>query len=81
MIEFLEYALFALLGLAVGFNLRNDRALKSEQRTFEMVDEEVRSRLEIAENLNDSLKSDVRFLKGKIDRLKQELMVVASINK
>ena len=75
MVEFLEFALFALLGLAVGYNLRNERALKSEQKTFEMVDQEVRKQLAIAENLNDSLRVDVRFLKEKIDRLKQERVI------
>jgi len=75
MVEFLEFALFALLGLAVGYNLRNERALKSEQKTFEMVDQEVRKQLAIAENLNDSLRVDVRFLKEKIDRFNQESAV------
>lgn len=72
MVEFLEIGLFVLLGLAVGYNLRNDRALNAEKKTFEMVDQEVRKRLEVAENLNDSLKEDVRFMKEKIYRLKQE---------
>ena len=43
---------------------------QKRQNYFEQVDEEVRNRLHVAENLNKSLLSDVRFLREKLERLK-----------
>lgn len=72
LVEYVEFLMFLILGLGIGYNLRNERALKLEKKTFEMVDENTRQRLEISENLNTSLKEDIKFLKAKIDRLNQE---------
>lgn len=72
LVEYVEFLMFLILGLGIGYNLRNERALKLEQKTFEMVDKNTRQRLEISENLNTSLKEDIKFLKAKIDRLNQE---------
>lgn len=38
-----------------------------------VVDQFIRKRLEISENLNGSLRDDIKFLRQKIDRLNQEI--------
>lgn len=54
-------------GLAIAYNRRDFR----QQRTFEQIDEEVRSDLERYKNLSESLKDDVRFLKTRMSYIKQ----------
>lgn len=74
LVEYVEFLMFLVLGLGVGYNLRNERALNAERKTFEMVDQAIRKRLEISENLNGSLRDDIKFLRQKIERLNQEIV-------
>lgn len=61
---------FFVIGMIVGYNLRNARAEEKEQRTFEQVDEQVRKDLVKQKNLNKSLQDDVTFLREKLNKLK-----------
>ena len=72
--EFVEYGVFLLLGMVIGYNLKNKRAVAAASKTFEMVDEEVRQRLAVSENLNKSLLDDIKFLREKIERLNEKIL-------
>lgn len=63
------YIVLIGLGVLVGYNLRNSYAESKEQKTIGEVDEAIRRKLEIAENLNKSLLDDVTYLRKKIDVL------------
>jgi hypothetical protein len=69
MIEFL----FLAFGIVIGYNIRNSLADRKENLILEQVDADIRNELAIAKNLNKSLLSDVRFLRDKIARMKNEL--------
>ena len=62
--------IFLGLGLMIGMHIRNSYAEQKERKTFDQVDEQVRNELSIAKNLNKSLLDDVRFLREKLQRLK-----------
>lgn len=61
---------FFVIGMVVGYNLRNARAEEKEQRLFDEVDEQVRKDLVRHKNLNKSLQDDVTFLREKLSKLK-----------
>ena len=63
---FILYAVIFGLGVLVGINMRNSFAEEKERRTFNQIDEDVRSRLQVAEELNRSLLSDLAFAKKKL---------------
>jgi hypothetical protein len=60
------------LGVLVGLNIKHDLENKKFNKNFNNIDEEIRNRLAIAENLNQSLKQDKEFLKEKIWKLEQD---------
>mgnify|MGYP003351143217 FL=1 len=62
--------IFLSFGILIGINLRNTYAQNKERKTFNEVDEQVRNELAVAKNLNKSLLDDVRFLREKLQRLK-----------
>jgi hypothetical protein len=64
--------LFLVFGVVIGYNMRNASAQQKENRLLEEVDEQVRNDLAIAKNLNQSLMQDVRFLRDKIARMKND---------
>jgi hypothetical protein len=64
--------LFALLGLAVGYNIRHERAAHKENLVLEKVDARLRRELEVAKNLNESLRQDVAELKGQLAAMKKQ---------
>ena len=70
MSEILLNLLFLGFGILIGINLRNRYAEGKEQRTLNQVDEQIRNELAVAKNLNKSLLDDVRFLREKLQRLK-----------
>jgi|GEM_PF-4971601 len=66
MSSFIVYGVVTGLGILVGYHLRNTYAEKIERATLESVDQEIRNRLVVAENLNKSLLADVTFLRKKV---------------
>ena len=62
--------IFLSFGILIGINLRNTYAQNKERKTFNEVDEQVRNELAVAKNLNKSLLDDIRFLREKLQRLK-----------
>jgi hypothetical protein len=63
---FILYSVIFGIGVLIGINLRNHYAEEKEKRTFAQVDEEVRNRLSVAEELNRSLLSDLAYAKKKL---------------
>ena len=63
---FILYSVIFGIGVLIGINLRNHYAEEKEKRTFAQVDEEVRNRLNVAEELNRSLLSDLAYAKKKL---------------
>ena len=59
-------AVVFVLGYAIGKNSRNEQAEQKEQKTIEQVDYAIRKELEIAKNLNGSLRQDVEYLRNKL---------------
>jgi hypothetical protein len=55
--------LFTLLGIVVGFNIRHESRLHKENLVLDQVDERLRKELDIAKNLNDSLRLDIADLR------------------
>lgn len=70
MTDIIINSVFFTLGILIGINLRNSYAENKERKTVSQVDEQVRNELVVAKNLNKSLLSDVRFLREKLQRLK-----------
>lgn len=62
--------LFFGFGILIGVNWRNSYAERKERLLFDQVDEKVRNELTVAKNLNKSLLDDVRFLRNKLERIK-----------
>ena len=58
--------LLLLLGIVIGYNIRYERRLHAESLVLEQVDARIRRDLEVATNLNDSLRKDVAELKQKL---------------
>ena len=52
--SFILYSVIFGIGVLVGMNLRNHYAEEKEKRTFAQINEEVRNRLNVAEELNRS---------------------------
>lgn len=63
---FILYSVIFGIGILVGMNLRNHYAEEKEKRTFAQINEEVRNRLNVAEELNRSLLSDLAYAKKKL---------------
>lgn len=63
--------LFLVIGFIIGVNWRNSSAEAKEQKLYSQLDEEVKKDLAITKNLNKSLLDDVRFLREKLQRLKE----------
>lgn len=63
---FILYSVIFGIGVLIGINLRNHYAEEKEKRTYAQVDEEVRNRLNVAEELNRSLLSDLAYAKKKL---------------
>jgi hypothetical protein len=57
---------FIVLGIFVGFNLRHEHQQRRENLVFEKVDAKVRSELEVAKNLNQSLLAENAALKRRL---------------
>ena len=66
---FILYGVIFGLGALFGINMRNSFAEQKEKRTFEQISEDVRHRLQVAEELNRSLLSDLAFAKKKLSAL------------
>jgi len=66
---FILYLVIFGLGVLIGINLRNYYAEEKEKRTLEQVDEAVRKRLNVAEELNRSLLGDLAYAKKKLSAL------------
>jgi hypothetical protein len=60
------------LGILIGRNWHDDKEREYKKRLLQEVDEELRNELEVAKNLNDSLKEDIVELKRKIRKLELE---------
>jgi Na+-transporting methylmalonyl-CoA/oxaloacetate decarboxylase gamma subunit len=60
------------MGILVGRNWHSDNEREYKKRLLKEVDEELREELEVATNLNNSLKEDVVELKRKIRKLELE---------
>ena len=58
--------LFTLLGIVVGFNIRQESRLRKENLVLDQVDAQLRKELEIARNLNDSLRLDIADLRRRL---------------
>jgi cell division protein FtsB len=60
-----------VLGVIVGYNVRRERQMRKENLALDQVDARVRRELEVALNLNDSLRQDVAELKARLAMLKK----------
>jgi Na+-transporting methylmalonyl-CoA/oxaloacetate decarboxylase gamma subunit len=60
------------MGILVGRNWHSDNEREYKKRLLKEVDEELRAELEVATNLNNSLKEDIVELKRKIRKLELE---------
>jgi hypothetical protein len=60
------------LGILIGRNWHSDNERAYKKRLLKEVDEELRAELEVATNLNESLKEDIVELKRKIRKLELE---------
>jgi Na+-transporting methylmalonyl-CoA/oxaloacetate decarboxylase gamma subunit len=60
------------MGILVGRNWHGDNEREYKKRLLKEVDEELRAELEVATNLNNSLKEDIVELKRKIRKLELE---------
>lgn len=60
------YGIFLGIGMLIGFNLRNAYAEDKEKRRLEDIDQEIRARLKVAEELNHSLLEDLTYAKKKL---------------
>ena len=60
------------LGILIGRNWHGDDEREYKKRLLKEVDEELRAELEVATNLNNSLKEDIVELKRKIRKLELE---------
>ena len=54
-----------ILGLLIGFNMRDDK----DAKTFEQLDEEVRKEYIRLKNLNESLLEDVKYWRNRYNTL------------
>jgi hypothetical protein len=61
-----------VLGILVGQNWHNDSEREYKRRLLKELDDELKKELEIAKNLNKSLKEDIAELKRKIRKLEME---------
>jgi hypothetical protein len=61
------------LGVLVGLNIRHELTRAEYNKTFERVDETVRKKLIVAQNLVQSLNEDKNLLREKIWHLEQEI--------
>jgi len=68
MLEFI----FFILGVFIGFTMRDQRLIDRYNKTFYEVDRAVRNDLELYKNLSDSYKDDCERLKLEIKRLKSK---------
>jgi hypothetical protein len=59
-------------GVLVGRNLHGDSERDYKKRLLKEIDDELKKELEIAKNLNDSLKEDIVELKRKLRKLELE---------
>jgi hypothetical protein len=59
-------------GVLVGRNLHSDSEREYKKRLLKEIDDELKKELEIAKNLNDSLKEDIVELKRKLRKLELE---------
>jgi hypothetical protein len=59
-------------GVLVGRNLHGDSEREYKKRLLKEIDDELKKELEIAKNLNDSLKEDIVELKRKLRKLELE---------
>ena len=60
------------LGVLIGQNWRNDSEREYKKRLLKEIDDDLKKELEIANNLNESLKEDISELKRKIRKLEME---------
>jgi predicted negative regulator of RcsB-dependent stress response len=58
--------LLLVLGIVIGYNIRQERRAHQESLVLENVDARVRRELAVAQNLNDSLQKDVAELKAQL---------------
>ena len=64
--------IFMGTGVLVGRNLHGDSEREYKKRLLKEIDDELKKELEIAKNLNDSLKEDIVELKRKLRKLELE---------
>jgi len=64
--------IFMGTGVLVGRNLHSDSEREYKKRLLKEIDDELKKELEIAKNLNDSLKEDIVELKRKLRKLELE---------
>lgn len=60
-------------GVVLGFAVCSERMQSKEQKTFEQVDKEVRKELTRLQNLTNSLKDDVAYLRKKLAAAQAQL--------
>jgi hypothetical protein len=68
MLEFI----FFILGIFIGFTMRDQRIIDRYNKSFYEIDREVRSDLELYKNLSESYKHDCERLKLEIKKLKDK---------
>jgi hypothetical protein len=67
----LEFVFF-ILGIFIGFTMRDQRIIDRYNKSFYEIDREVRSDLELYKNLSESYKHDCERLKLEIKKLKDK---------
>jgi hypothetical protein len=61
----IEIIITLAFGIVIGHEWRNAKDNAKYSKTYEQLDEELRKELAYHKNLNESLMSDIRFLRGK----------------
>jgi hypothetical protein len=59
-------------GVLIGQNLHNDSEQAYKKRLLKEIDDELKKELEVAQNLNNSLKEDIVELKRKLRKIELE---------
>ena len=64
--------IFMGTGVLIGQNLHNDSEQAYKKRLLKEIDDELKKELEVAQNLNNSLKEDIVELKRKLRKIELE---------
>jgi hypothetical protein len=64
--------IFFIMGVLIGFTMRDQRLIDRYNKTYDEIDQQVKKDLELYKNLSESYKHDCERLKLEIKRLKNK---------